>query len=333
MAVTLSWGGPGTFPQRYEAGRRQLEETFGVELVAAPHALRSAEWIDRHPEARAEDLMAAFEDPQIRAIISSIGGDDSIRILPHLDLDVLRKNPKIFLGYSDTTVTHLACFQAGLVSFYGPAIMAGFAENGGLHSYFVDSVRRTLFQADAIGQLHPNTDGWTAEFLDWGEPTYQERPRKLRPSTGWNFVQGEGTVTGPLLGGCFDVLEFLLGTPVWPSLDRWRGAVLFLETSEEGPPPERVVRFLRNLRAQGILEGLAGILFARPGGGIDPKDFPNFDDGLRRVVAQEMGREDLPIVTGLDFGHTDPMFVVPYGVPCQIDCEAETLSIPTNAVE
>jgi hypothetical protein len=86
-AVSLSWGGPGTFPHRYQAGKRQLEETFGVRVVETPHALRDAEWLSRNPKARADDLMEAFSDPSVRGIISTIGGDDSIRILRHLASD------------------------------------------------------------------------------------------------------------------------------------------------------------------------------------------------------------------------------------------------------
>ena len=96
--------------------------------------LRDPNWISRNPQARADDLMQAFADPSIKAIISMIGGDDSLRILPYIDLDVIRSNPKIFMGYSDTNVTHFACWKAGLSSFYGPSFMAGFAENGGLCS-------------------------------------------------------------------------------------------------------------------------------------------------------------------------------------------------------
>lgn len=134
-AVTLSWGGPGTIPGRYEAGKRQLEEEFGLKVVEMPNTMRSAEWIHANPKARAEDLMAAFADPSIKAIFSTIGGDESVRILPYLDLKVIQNNPKIFMGYSDTTVTHLACYKAGLTSFYGPSFMAGFAENCGMLPY------------------------------------------------------------------------------------------------------------------------------------------------------------------------------------------------------
>src|SRR5262245_65231406 len=106
--------------------------------------------------------MEAFADTSIRAVVSTIGGDDSIRILPFLDLGVLRTHPKIFMGYSDTTVTHFACLAAGLTSFYGPAFMAGFAENGGMHRYLVDSVRRTLFSSAPVCAVAPNTGGRAA---------------------------------------------------------------------------------------------------------------------------------------------------------------------------
>jgi len=113
-AITLSWGGAGLMPHRYEAGKRQLQDEFGVTVVETPYALRDPQWISRNPQARADDLMQAFADPTIKAIFSMIGGDDSLRILPHIDPGVIRSNPKIFMGYSDTTVTHFACWKAGL---------------------------------------------------------------------------------------------------------------------------------------------------------------------------------------------------------------------------
>ena len=90
-AISLSWGGPGTFPHRYQAGKHQLQATFGVQVVETRHALRDAEWLWRNPPARAADLMEAFADSSIKAIIATIGGDDEIRTLPFVDLDVIRK--------------------------------------------------------------------------------------------------------------------------------------------------------------------------------------------------------------------------------------------------
>src|SRR5262245_37901789 len=104
-AVTLSWGGPSVFPHRYASRKRQFQDAFGIEIVEGRHTRSDAKWLAAHPEARAADLMEAFADPSIHGIVSSVGGDDSIRLLPFLDYGVIRDNPKVFLGYSDSTVT------------------------------------------------------------------------------------------------------------------------------------------------------------------------------------------------------------------------------------
>jgi muramoyltetrapeptide carboxypeptidase LdcA involved in peptidoglycan recycling len=331
-AVSLSFGAAGKYPHRYAAGKRQLQEEFGVEVAETRHALRDPEWLHRNPQARADDLMEAFADTSVRGIVSTIGGDDSIRLLPFLDLEVIRSNPKVFLGYSDTTVTHWACFRAGLVSFYGPAVMAGFGENTGIFPYVTESVRRTLFSTQPVGVVEPNPGGWTAEHLDWGVVEHQDRPRKLQPHEPWRFLQGSGVARGRLLGGCLEVMEFLRGTEFWPDASAWQDAILFLETSEEAPPPTTVVRALRSYAAIGVLEKLAGILMGRPGGEIPADDFDSYDAALLQVVAEEQGLTHLPIVSRMDFGHTDPMFVLPYGVLAEIDCEAERFAILESGV-
>ena len=330
--VSLSWGGPGTFPQRYEAGKRQLQNEFELKVIETPHALNDAEWLHKNPKARADDLMQAFADPTINAIFSTIGGDDSIRLFPYLDLEVIRSNPKIYMGYSDATITHMACFKAGLVSFYGPSIMSGFAENTGLFPYIVDSVRKSLFSSAPIGTIKPNTEGWTVEMLDWANPENQSRKRSLTPTSGWKFLQGEGVRQGHLIGGCLDVLEFLRGTEFWPEPSAWQNAILFLETSEDAPPPSILKYALRSYASMGILKQLSGILFGRPGGNFPPDRFKEYDEAIHLVVTEEEGLSDLPIITHMDFGHTDPIFVLPYGVKAEIDCDNQQFTILENAV-
>lgn len=331
-AVSLSWGGPGSVPHRYEAGKRQLQDEFGLDVVEMPHTLGSADWLHRNPQARADDLMAAFSDPTIKGIFSTIGGDDSIRLLPYLDLDLIQSNPKVFMGFSDTTVTHLACFKAGLTTFYGPSILAGFAENGGMFPYMVAAVRRTLFSTEPVGEIAPNTDGWTVENLDWADPANQARRRRLNPPTGWRFLQGRGVRRGHLIGGCFEVLDWLRGSAIWPEADTWQGAILFLETSEDAPTPDMVKYGLRTYAAMGILQRLAGLLFARPGGQVPPGKFEEYDRVLLQVIAEEEGLTELPIIAGMDFGHTEPVFVLPYGVQAEIDCDQHRFEILENAV-
>ncbi|MFG1497260.1 S66 peptidase family protein [Saccharospirillum sp. HFRX-1] len=324
-AVSSSWGGPSVFPQQYELGKRQLETEFGVELVAMPNALRDADWLAQNPAARADDLMQAFADSSIAGVISTIGGDDSIRLLPHLDVDVVRANPKVFLGYSDTTVSHLFCVQAGLRSYYGPSIMAGFGERGGLLPFMVESVRATLFEPQPTWILPANADVWSTEVVDWSIPVAGSPTRPREQPLPWQWLQGEGQVQGHLLGGCMDTLEGLRGTPLWPTLDQWSSAVLFLETSENAPSPNRLLRFIRSLDAMGVLRRLNGILLGRPGG-CRPERFADYDAALLQGVRAEAGL-DIPLVTQLDFGHTDPMWVLPMGAQIAIDCEAQQLRL------
>jgi muramoyltetrapeptide carboxypeptidase LdcA involved in peptidoglycan recycling len=329
--VSPSWGGPAAVPHRYAVGKRQLEQLFGLQVVEMPHALAPADYIARHPEARAADLMQAFADPDIAGIISSIGGDDSIRLLPHLDLKVIGANPKVFLGFSDTTALHFACAAAGLSSFYGPSVMAGFAENAGMHRYTVDALRRALFSPDPIGLVPFNDEGWTAEHIDWSRADQQDRKRTLQPPDRPRVLQGSGVASGHLLGGCAEVIEMVKATAWWPPLASWRGAILFYETSEDAPPPQFIRYWLRNMAAQGILGVLSGILIARA----DPRGVSDYQSKIEAAVLEclaEANLTSLPVLTGLDFGHTQPMLTLPYGANASIDCESGTLTITDPGV-
>ncbi len=332
-AITLSWGGPGSFPYRVEIGKRRLEEIFGLQVVPTPHALKSAEWIYKNPAARADDLMAAFLNPGIKAIISTIGGDDSMRLIPFIDLNVIKKNPKIFMGFSDTTVTHFMCLKAGLSSFYGPGIMTSFAENVAMHNYTIQGILKTLFSSDVIGPIPYNTEGWTNELLDWSDERNQNIRRGMQPPTEWNFIGNKQAICrGRLLGGCLEVLQFLNGSALWPDLSMWDQAILFLETSEEGIEPIAVTRFMRNLAAQGILSRLNGILFSKPGGkAMTSAQFPEYDQALVKVF-EEYQIPLIPIVTGMDFGHSSPMWILPYGALAEINPNQKIVSTLENAV-
>ena len=236
------------------------------------------------------------------------------------------------MGFSDTTVSHFMCLKAGLASFYGPSIMAGFAENGSLFPYMVASVARTVFSADPIGEVSPNLSGWTAELLDWGEPAHQDQKRQLNSSDGWRYLQGTGKRRGHLIGGCIEVLDWLRGTVVWPESAIWKDAILFLETSEDGPSPTAVQRILRSFAAAGVFNEINGLLFGRPGGQVPIDRFAEYDRAVITLVSDELGLHDLPVVTGLDFGHTDPMMVVPYGMDCEIDADNQRIAFMENAV-
>ncbi|SHH79534.1 S66 family peptidase [Virgibacillus chiguensis] len=328
--VSPSWGGAGEaeLRYRYEIGVRRLEEVFGLEVVPMPNSLKGAAYVYENPQARAEDLMQAFQEPTIKAIIANIGGEDSIRLLPYIDFTVIRNHPKIFMGYSDATMVHLFCYKAGLSSFYGPAILTDFAENVEMHEYTIDFIERTLFSRKPIGKVEPAKE-WTSEFLDWFVPANSQIKRSMQPNNGYELLQGKGIVSGHLIGGCMEVLEFAKGTELWPKMDHWKDGMLFFETSEEKPSPDHVKRWLRNYAAQGILHVVNGMIFAKPQ---QEKYYEEYKTIIGTVL-QEYDLEHLPVLFNLNFGHTEPKFILPYGAMAEMNCEAKTFSILESGVQ
>lgn len=329
--VSLSSGYAGSVPQRYAVGKAQLEQTFGLRVTEAPNSMRDADFLYRNPQARVDDLHWALANEGIAGIISNIGGSESVRLLPLVDFDLIRSHPKVFMGFSDTTVQHLAYLHAGVGSFYGPSLLTDLAENCGIHPYTQEGIRRVLFSPAPPGAVTASAE-WTEQYLDWNDPSNQGIRRTFVPNAGWTWLQGTDAdvVTGPLLGGCIEVLEMLKGTEWWPPLDRWTGAVLYFETSEYVPSPSHVEYWLRNYGSQGVLERAAGLLLGRPYRYTLDMKFQLFEV-IKKVLA-EFGRGDLPVVADLDFGHTSPMCVLPNGCPARIDPRAGTIELVEAAV-
>ncbi|HDR4511769.1 LD-carboxypeptidase [Bacillus anthracis] len=327
--VSPSWGGAGDsdIRWRYEQGVKRLEEVFGLTVIPMPNSLKGSEFIYNNPQARAEDLMTAFKDTRVKAIIANIGGEDSIRLLPYIDFNAIRENPKIFMGYSDVTVSHLFCHKAGLSSFYGPAILTDFAENIEMDPYTVEMVNRTLFSNETIGEIQP-AHKWTSERLEWIEINKDTR-RKMQQNNGYELLQGSTTVQGRLIGGCIEVLEFAKGTELWPERKHWEDSILFFETSEDHPEPSYIKYWLRNYAAQGILQKAKGIIFGKP------KDEMYYEEYKHEIlhVMKEYNLGDLPILYNLNFGHTEPKFILPYGAMAEIDCGNGSFSILESGVE
>lgn len=314
-AISLSSGFAAIVPHRYAAGKRQIEATFGVKVIETPNALRDPDWLYRNPQARAEDLHWALENSEVRAIFSTIGGDESVRILPHVSLELIRQHPKIMMGFSDTTVALTSFLRAGAAGFYGPSVLCDLAENCGIRSFVSKAVRGALFAGEPF-ELEA-AESWSEESIDWRDPTNLSRQRNFVAGDGWVWLQGHSRVAGRLVGGCLDALEFLKGTRWWIPKKLWDGAIFFAETSEEAPAPSLVAYWLRNYGSQGILRRLSGMLIARPMKYTREMTHTLYAE-IRRVLA-EFGREDLTVVANMDFGHTSPQMVIPIGCRAMID--------------
>ena len=332
--VSLSSGllGEAKCIHKFYLAKERMAKDFGLELVAMPNALRGIDYLYAHPEARAADLMDAFRDPSIRAVICAIGGDDTIRLLPYVDFAVLHDNPKIFTGFSDTTTNHFMMYKAGLMSYYGASLMGTFSEYVRINAYSLDMLRRTLFEPQPTLEI-PSAPYWyddEDEKIWWTE----ENIGRLKPyhpeEIGYELVQGGGVAEGPLLGGCVDVFVELLGTTLWPSPEEWRGKLLFLETSEVDMPCEQLTWILRGMAAQGIFDVIAGILVGKPA---RRSKYEPYKEVYRKVVGFEAGHPELPILCNVNFGHAEPICVLPIGAMCRLDADDKTITLLESATE
>ena len=327
--VSLSWGGLGDpeLIHKFYIAEKRLEEEFGLSVECMPNALKGSEFIYEHPELRASDLMRAFEDKSISAIICAIGGDDTVRILPYVNFDIIKNNPKIFMGYSDTTINHLMMYKAGLVSYYGPSVMCEFGEYVRMPDYTKNAVKNILFKNSAGFSVKSSSE-WSDDYVVWDENNINVSKKMRREKHGYEILQGFGTVSGHLLGGCIDVFPMAIGTKIWPDLEQWRGAILFIETSEEKPTPSHVKYILRGLAAQGIFKRIKGIIVGKPQGEVFYEEYKSV---LLQVVYEE-GLTELPILYNVNIGHAYPIGILPYGINIRIDCTEKTLTFLESAV-
>jgi muramoyltetrapeptide carboxypeptidase LdcA involved in peptidoglycan recycling len=319
--LSPSAGLPAIFPEVYELGLRRLRDAFGLE----PVEYATTREIGADPCERVRDIHAAFADPSVTAVMATIGGDDQITLMRHLDDDLLRANPKPFFGYSDNTnlLNHL--FNLGLVSYHGGSVMVHLGRGGGLHPVTADSLRAALFTTG----WHPLTQTTTYgdEPPSWEDPTNLDVEPPMFPAKGWVWRGPERVVEGPAWGGCIDVLSWILqaGREVQPAR-AYAGCVFFFETSEEMPSADAVYWTLRSMGERGMLGQFPAVLVGRA----KAWDFaqPRTPEQKRRYAADQRAaveramREYAPdavLVFDVDFGHTDPQLTIPFGGTVRVD--------------
>ena len=324
--VSLSRGmlGEEKFVHKYHLAKERLERDYNLEVVAMPNALKGMDYLDKHPESRAEDLMNAFADKEIKAVFNAIGGFDSVRLLPYIDFNILQNNPKIFTGFSDTTSNHFMMYKAGLVSYYGMSVMNNIAEYVNINEYTQHFIDRILFNPmDTMDIPCSDFCSYETDKIWWSENNMNNATPRF-PNTGYEILQGNGIVEGELLGGCIDVFPALLGTELFPSIDKWRGKIMLIETSEGNMSELMLSKLLRNFYIQGILDVISGIVVGKPAF----KDkYDSYKDVYRRVIAFEANCPDLPILYNVNVGHSYPIGIFPLGLKYQINCEQKTFKL------
>jgi muramoyltetrapeptide carboxypeptidase LdcA involved in peptidoglycan recycling len=319
--LSPSSGLPGLLPLPYELGLRRLQDDFGLKPVEYPTTRR----MGSTPEDRAADIHAAFSDPEIKAVIASIGGDDQITVLPHLDQDLIRANPKPFFGYSDSTNLLVFLWNLGIVGYHGGSVMVELGRPVAMNPLTADSLRAALFTSGEY-ELTPSRTYGDVE-RPWEDPRTFETEPAMESGEGWSWHNGDRVVEGISWGGNLEIVSWLLMADrgVLP-VDAYSGCVLFLETSEDMPPAQEVYWILRNMGERGLLQQFPALLMGRA----KSWSFQNQLDARERAAHRQQQREavlralseyapDTMAVFDVDLGHTDPQVVIPYGGHVRVD--------------
>jgi muramoyltetrapeptide carboxypeptidase len=256
-------------------------------------------------EHRLEDIHSMFADSSIRGVFTIRGGYGSAQLLDRIDYDLIRRNPKVFVGYSDITAMHLAIARrTGLVTFHGPVPLSAFSD------YTVEHFRRALFEPAALGTLKNPAEG--------SELRPRHTLRTIRP----------GQARGALIGGNLSLIAATMGTPF--EIDT-RGKIVFIE--DVGEQPYSIDRMLTNLRLAGKLQAAAGVIFGECND-CRPRDFqPSFAStlSLGEILDQILGGLNVPVLSGLTIGHTADQLTLPLGVMATLDATRGELTIEESA--
>ena len=289
--ISISGGRAGDADMlwRYELGKKRLEDIFGLKVVETPHALMGSEYLYSHPEDMVADLHWALEDPEVKGIITNMGGDDSYRLLPYLDYELIRSHPKIYMGFSDITTTCCCFAHAGVMNYYGPGLLTPIAQPGRLDEYTENAMRKALFSGETIGRVEPCRRYTSIEWRDLPESdiTWQDNP-------GYQLIQGHGKVCGRLIGGCMGPLQQIMGTEIFPGRELWEGSILFIENISPYNSALAALHGWRALVASGALDVCAGL--------ITPMMPEEDRQVLQKVLKYEVHREDMPVLSNVDFG-------------------------------
>lgn len=327
--LSPSWGGPAAVPVPFDLGLVRLRDELGLRPVEYPTTRAQ----QASPAERAKDLHSAFTDPDIKAVLTSIGGEDEIKVLRHLDPEVLAANPKPFFGYSDNTNLHLFLWNLGLVSYHGSAVMVQLGRPASMHPVTRESIERALFSRDSFVLEQPAD--YSDEEGDWGDPaTFTAEPPRFDAQP-WSWHGPKATVTGPAWGGCLEIVDFHLRANRYllPEAD-YDGCILFFETSEELPSADYVYRVLMCMGERGLLQRFAAIVWGRPKAWSfdernDPAAKARYTDEQRRAVLSAAAEyhPSVPVIFGVDLGHTEPQYVIPSGGTVTIDSISQRIEV------
>ncbi|CAM1500628.1 Fc.00g097900.m01.CDS01 [Cosmosporella sp. VM-42] len=333
------------FPLYVERGKAVLEAKGYPVKVFWTHEDAKTTTIAQHVANRKREILEAFADPEVRAICCTVGGttaDELIRpfLYDASAVDIIRKNPKIFFGYSDITILHWIIYHlSGLRTFYGPGVYAELGEAPSPMAFTLDNLLRAIAYDASTGALPkpigpvPRSRDYAPLLPDDGlDSRANVTPNKVLPTPAWRWVRG-GACTGRIFGGCLAIVGRLHGVRTLEP--DWTGRVLFLETATaddetKGLPIYRIRQFIADLIAYGVMDQISGLIFGRFYG----YDSQESQDELAGVIHGLLcegeivkNNKEFPILMNVDVGHTSPMITIPMDALVRLDSAKDEFSI------
>lgn len=299
---------PATFfaPKRFERAKKFLSEK-GFSLIAGELTGKKDYYRSGSILERVEELNKLIRNKEIKCIMSTIGGYNSNSLLPYIDYEELKRNPKIIIGYSDMTAILLGIYaKTGIITYYGPALVASFGEYSplvdGTYNNFIEILNKKII----LPYTYKTPLYWTDEFINWEE---QDRKKKLYNNQLKTVIPG--IVRGRVIGGNLNTIQGIWGSEYMPEIKN--GDILFIEDSlKSATVLERSFSFLK---INGVFDKVSGIilgkheLFDDQGTGKEPYE----------ILLEVLNGQQLPFLADFDCSHTHPMLTLPIGATLELD--------------
>jgi len=294
-------------PRRFERAKKYLQDR-GFKIIEGNLTGKHDFYRSGNIKQRADELNDLIRNPEIKCIMSTIGGMNSNSILPYLDYDEFKRNPKIIIGYSDVTAILLAIYaQTGISTYYGPALVSSFGELPPFVDYTYKYFQEVIIDNIKIPYVFKTPEYWTDEFIDWGT---QDRSKEERENQ-WITVY-EGTVTGRVIGGNLNTIQGIWGSKYMPEIKD--GDILFIEDSlKDAATIERSFSFLK---VNGVFDRVSGIILGKH------ELFNDLNTARKpyEILLEVLEDKELPFIADFDCCHTHPMMTLPIG--CEIELNA-----------
>ncbi len=316
----------GRWPWVLELGLDRLKNELGL----VPKEYPATRKLDASLQERAEDIMSAFRDPDTKAVIATIGGQDQVKLLKYLDKEVFLENPKPFFGFSDNTHLGNYLWNLGIPSYYGCCVLTQYAFEQGMQDFTLEYLRHAFFDKGEYElKRSPEYNDITN---DWHKEESLKVPRQMEENEQW-YWDGSKDAQGILWGGCLESMVVQSATQIYmPKNEDLNGTILFLESADGNTLPWIAEYVLTGFGERGWFDKFQAVLIGRPKSWeldlqIGPEQKAKYRKEQREMILKIV-REynaDIPVIQNLDFGHTDPQAVMPKGANARIDNEQQKI--------